>query len=63
MVHDDGVRAAAEFITYLVRDEGLPAARGQRYILPAGAFLAIRDGHIAQVTTCYNLQDWLAQVK
>lgn len=66
MANADGTRAAAEFIvngTYLVADEGLPAARGQPYTLPAGAFLSIRDGKVARVTTYYNLQDWLAQVK
>jgi len=66
MANADGTRAAAEFTvngTYLVADEGLPAARGQRYTLPAGAFLSIRDGKVARVTTYYNLQDWLAQVK
>jgi steroid delta-isomerase-like uncharacterized protein len=38
------------------------AARGQRYVLPAGAFFDIRDGRIARVTNYYNLQDWLRQV-
>ncbi len=60
-----GDRAAAEFVvngTYLVTDEGLPEARGQTYVLPAGAFFAIRDGKIARVTTYYNLADWMRQV-
>ncbi len=62
---EDGTRAAAEFTVhgeYLQTDPGLPEARGQRYILPAGSFFAIRDGKIARVTTYYNLQDWIAQV-
>jgi len=62
---EDGTRAAAEFTVhgeYLQTDPGLPEARGQRYILPAGSFFAIRDGKIARVITYYNLQDWIAQV-
>lgn len=62
---DDGTRAAAEFTvhgTYLATDPGLPEARGQAYVLPAGAFFDIRDGLIARVTTFYNLRDWIAQV-
>jgi steroid delta-isomerase-like uncharacterized protein len=65
MASDDGRRAAAEFIvngSYLVTDEGLPPATGQRYRLPAGAFFTIRDGKVARVTNYYNLQDWIAQV-
>lgn len=63
--NDDGDRAAAEFVvngTYLVTDEGLPAANGQTYVLPAGTFFTIRDGKIARVTTYYNLADWTRQV-
>jgi hypothetical protein len=30
--------------------------------LPAGTFVAIRDGKIARVTTYYHLTDWIAQV-
>lgn len=65
MASDDGRRAAAEFIVngeYLVTDEGLPPAAGQRYRLPAGAFFEIRDAKVARVTNYYNLQDWIAQV-
>lgn len=65
LVADDGTRAAAEFTVhgqYLATDPGLPEARGQRYVLPAGSFFALRDGRIARVTTYYNLQDWIAQV-
>ena len=61
----DGTRAAAEFVVngeYLKSDEGLPAARGQKYRLPAGAFFDVRDGKVARVTNYYNLQDWIAQV-
>lgn len=66
MVSDDGARAAAEFTvngSYLNADEGLPPANGQRYVLPAGAFLAVRGGRITRVTTYYNLEDWIAQVR
>ena len=65
MVSADGARAAAEFVvhgTYLATDAGLPEARGQTYVLPAGTFLELRDGKIARVTTCYNLADWSRQV-
>ena len=63
--NDDGTRAAAEFTVhgeYLQTDPGLPEAKGQRYVLPAGAFFAVKDGKITRVTTYYNLQDWIAQV-
>lgn len=65
MASDDGTRAAAEFVVegrYLVTDEGLPAATGQTYRLPAGAFFAIEGGRVARVTNYYNLADWLRQV-
>ncbi|WP_193182827.1 ketosteroid isomerase-related protein [Nisaea sediminum] len=61
----DGSRVAAEFTvngTYLADDEGLPAASGQTYCLPAGTFFEISGGLISRVTTYYNLQDWIAQV-
>ncbi len=64
-VNEDGTRAAAEFVVhgeYLQTDPGLPEARGQRYVLPAGSFFTLRDGKIARVATHYNLQDWIAQV-
>lgn len=65
LVSSDGSRAAAEFNVhgnYLNTDSGLPEAKGQSYVLPAGTFFAIRDGKIARVTTYYNLTDWIAQV-
>jgi steroid delta-isomerase-like uncharacterized protein len=61
----DGKRRAAEFTvhgTYLQTDPGLPAANGQAYVLPAGAFFDLRDGKIARITTFYNLNDWIAQI-
>jgi steroid delta-isomerase-like uncharacterized protein len=65
MASGDGTHAAAEYVVqgiYKVGDEGLPAARGQSYVLPGGAFFDIRDGRIMRVTNYYNLQNWLAQV-
>lgn len=62
---DDGSRGAAEFVVhgeYLKTDPGLPPAKGQRYILPAGGFFDIRGGKISRITTFYNLNDWVAQV-
>lgn len=62
---EDGSRAAAEFVVngeYLKTDPGLPEAHGQRYVLPAGTFFALKDGRITRVTTYYNLNDWIAQV-
>ncbi|MDE3736856.1 nuclear transport factor 2 family protein [Pseudomonas resinovorans] len=61
----DGSRAAAEFVVhgqYLSDDEGLPPAKGQTYVLPAGAFFHIHCGKIARVTNYYNLNDWVVQV-
>jgi steroid delta-isomerase-like uncharacterized protein len=65
MASIDGTRAAAEYVVhgaYIADDTGLPAANGQRYVLPGGAFFDIRDGRIARVTNYYNLEDWIAQV-
>jgi steroid delta-isomerase-like uncharacterized protein len=65
MTEPSGTRAAAEFTVhgrYLADDDGLPPARGQSYVLPAGGFFTLRDGRIARVATVYNLKDWIAQV-
>lgn len=65
MANAEGTRAAAEFVVhgeYLATDEGLPEARGQTYVLPAGTFFALEDGLIKRVSVYYNLADWLAQV-
>lgn len=65
MTSSDGTRAAAEYVVhgeYVADDAGLPPARGQRYVLPGGAFFAIRDGRITRVSNYYNLEDWIAQV-
>lgn len=60
-----GTRVACEFIVhgiYKKTDEGLPEARGQRYVLPAGAFLEVHHGKITRVTTYYNLPLWMKLV-
>jgi steroid delta-isomerase-like uncharacterized protein len=65
LANDEGTRGAAEFVVhgeYLKTDPGLPEARGQRYVLPAGGFFDIRGGKIARITTFYNLNDWIRQV-
>ena len=69
MTEPSGTRAAAEFTvhgTYVATDPGVPpgraAARGQAYVLPAGAFFELRDGRIARISNHYNLGDWVAQV-
>jgi steroid delta-isomerase-like uncharacterized protein len=65
MASDDGRRGAAEFVVhgeYLATDEGLPAANGQRYVLPAGAFFEVACDRISRVSNYYNLPDWTRQV-
>ena len=66
MTNESGLRAAAEFVVhgeYLATDDGLPEARGQTYLLPAGCFFEIDDGLISRVTLYYNLKHWIAQVR
>jgi len=61
-----GERFAAEFTVtgkYINADAGFPAAHGQRYELPAGAFFEVDDNQITRVTMYYNLRDWLEQVR
>lgn len=65
MADGHGERGASEFTVhgaYLATDEGLPEAKGQTYVLPAGAFFTFRDGLIARVSVYYNLADWMRQV-
>lgn len=67
MVDDSGARAAAEFIVdgkYLKSDAGLPEAKGQKYLLPAGAFLEVdtKSMKIKRVSTHYNLPMWIKMV-
>ncbi|MCE8014898.1 SnoaL-like domain-containing protein [Halomonas sp. MCCC 1A17488] len=61
----DGRRVAAEYVVhgeYRATDEGLPPAKGQRYVLPGGAFFEVANGRITRVTNYYNLEEWLRQV-
>ena len=58
-------RVAVEFVVngiYKKGEEGLPEAHDQTYVLPAGAFLAVKDGKISRVTTYYNLPLWIELV-
>lgn len=58
-------RVAAEFVVngiYKIAEDGLPAAHGQKYVLPAGAFLEVKNGKITRVTTYYNLELWIQLV-
>lgn len=58
-------RIAAEFVvhgTYKKEEEGLPPAHGQSYVLPAAAFLEVKNGKISRVTTYYNLELWIELV-
>ncbi|MEZ5924751.1 MAG: ketosteroid isomerase-related protein [Hyphomicrobiaceae bacterium] len=66
MATKDGSRGASEFVVhgkYIATDQGLPPAKGQRYKLPGATFFAVEDGLITRVTTHYNLNDWIRQVK
>ncbi len=71
LASQDGSRAAAEYVVhgeYLVGDEGLPPANGQRYAIPGGAFFEIatcsdHQHRITRVTNYYNLPQWIAQVR
>lgn len=58
-------RIAAEFVVhgiYKKGEAGLPEAHDQAYVLPAAAFLEVKNGKIARVTTYYNLEQWIALV-
>lgn len=69
LTEPSGTRAAAEFTvhgTYIATDPGVPEgtapARGQTYVLPAGAFFTLRGGKVARISNHYNLGDWVQQV-
>lgn len=60
-----GRRVACEFVvngTYKKGEDELPPAHGQRYVLPAAAFLELTDGQISRITTYYNLPLWIQLV-
>lgn len=62
---ESGTRFACEFVVngiYKKGEEGLPPARNQTYVLPAGAFLEVKNGKITRVTTYYNLPLWIKLV-
>ncbi len=68
MVDESGKNVAAEFTvngSYLKTDSGLPEARGQKYVIPAGTFFEIdtAQSKITRVTTYYNLPAWIEAVK
>lgn len=56
---------AAEFTVnglYNKAEDGLPPAEGQAYVLPAAAFLKVKDGKVTRVATHYNLELWIELV-
>ncbi|MCE7041039.1 nuclear transport factor 2 family protein [Dyadobacter sp. CY312] len=58
-------RVAVEFTVngiYKKGEEGFPEAQGQTYVLPAAAFLEVKEGKISRVTTYYNLPLWISLV-
>jgi steroid delta-isomerase-like uncharacterized protein len=60
-----GRLVAAQFTVngiYKKGDPDMPPAHGQSYVLPAGAFLEVRDGLVSKVTTYYNLPLWIQLV-
>ena len=60
-----GTRISVEFVVngiYKKGEEGMPEAHGQRYVLPAAAFLEVKEGKISRVTTFYNLPHWISLV-
>lgn len=57
-----GTRIACEFTVngiYKKGEEGLPEAHGQSYVLPAAAFLEVKNGKITRISTHYNLDQWI----
>lgn len=65
IMSDNGNNYSAKFIVngvYLKTDGNLPEARGQKYRIPAASLFEVRDGLICQVTTYYNLKDWIKTV-
>jgi steroid delta-isomerase-like uncharacterized protein len=65
MVAPDGHRAAAEYVahgSYVADDVGMTPARGQRYVLPGGAFFSIRNSRIQRISNYFNEREWISQV-
>lgn len=66
MVDETGKHASCRFTVkgkYLKTDSTFPAAHGQTYSLPAASLFEIDGQKVKRVTTYYNLNDWLKQVK
>lgn len=66
MTDDSGLRVSAEFICngiYKNTDEGLPAAKGQKYRIPVGCFFDVKDGKISRISNYYNMNDWIKMVQ
>jgi hypothetical protein len=64
-VYGDADSGACEFICegeYLVCDDGLPAAHGQRYSIRAAFFVSAAEGKISRMTSYYNLKNWIDAV-
>lgn len=64
-VEPKGEKVAVEFTVtgvYKQTDGDLPAAKGQTYVLPVGAFLEVQEGKIVRVTNYYNLPLWIKLV-
>jgi steroid delta-isomerase-like uncharacterized protein len=58
-------RIAVEFIVngiYKKGDDDLPPAHNQTYLLPAAAFLEVKNDKITRITTYYNLPLWIELV-
>ncbi len=47
---------------YKKAEAGLPEAEEQAYILPASAFVEVKDGKIIKLATNYNLELWIELV-
>ncbi len=69
MTEPTGTHAAARFTVhgvYIASDpavpHGTPAASGQTYTPPAGAFFRVRDGKVAAIANHYRMDDWVAQI-
>lgn len=62
---DQHGRFSVEFVVhgvYKKGETGLPEANGQAYVLPAAAFLEVKNGKIQRLTTYYNLEWWVKMV-
>jgi steroid delta-isomerase-like uncharacterized protein len=65
MANAEGTRAASEYMAhgeYVIDYPGMPPARGQRYVMPGGAFFSIRGDRIVRFTNYYNREDLLKQL-